>query len=60
MPIYEYECLACDKKFELRRSIIDGDNEIKCPQCGAENTHRVFSMFSAGSSGESCAPSSPT
>jgi putative FmdB family regulatory protein len=60
MPIYEYECLKCGEKFELRRSITDKDSEIKCPKCGVPNPRRVLSMFSTGSSGGACVPSSPT
>jgi putative FmdB family regulatory protein len=60
MPIYEYECAACGEKFELRRGINDSDCEIKCPKCGVANPRRVFSVFSTGSSGGACAPSSPT
>jgi putative FmdB family regulatory protein len=60
MPIYEYECRSCGEKFELRRGINDSDVEIECPKCGVKNPHRVFSMFSTGSSNGSCAPGSPT
>ena len=60
MPIYEYECPACGEKFELRRGITESDSEVKCPKCEAENPRRVFSKFNMGSSGGSCAPSSPT
>ena len=60
MPLYEYECLECGEKFELRRSIADSDTEIKCPECGAENPRRVFSVFAMTSSTGACAPSSPT
>lgn len=60
MPIYEYECPGCGEGFELRRGISDSDSGIKCPRCGAENPSRIFSVFSTGSSGGTCAPSSPT
>jgi putative FmdB family regulatory protein len=60
MPIYEYECRSCGEKFELRRGITESDSEIKCPKCEATNPRRVFSVFSTGSSGGSCAPGSPT
>ena len=60
MPIYEYECKSCGEKFELRRGISDNDNEIKCPKCDAEYPRRIISMFSTGSSSESCAPGIPT
>jgi len=58
MPIYEYKCHHCGEKFEARRSITDSDTNLKCPQCGHKNPHRIFSTFSCtGSSGGSCAPS---
>jgi len=59
MPIYEYECLKCGERFEMRRSMSDSDREVKCPKCGAENSRRVLSAFSTTSGGP-CAPSSPT
>ncbi|MFO7997091.1 MAG: zinc ribbon domain-containing protein [Dehalococcoidia bacterium] len=59
MPIYEYECLKCGERFELRRSMSESDRETKCPRCGTENPRRVLSAF-ATTSGGSCAPSSPT
>ena len=60
MPIYEYECIKCGERFELRRSIADSDSEVKCPKCGAEEPRRVFSVFATGSSSGTCAPSSST
>jgi putative FmdB family regulatory protein len=59
MPIYEYECPKCGKRFELRRSISDDDGNIKCPNCGAEKPQRVISVFMTGSNKGNCAPSSP-
>ena len=60
MPIYEYECLKCKERFELRRRITDNDNDIRCPRCGAEKPQRVISAFSTGASKGGCAPSNPT
>ena len=60
MPIYEYECHKCGERFELRRSMRESDQDVKCPKCGIENARRVFSAFATTSSGSSCAPSSPT
>ena len=61
MPLYEYECVKCGEKFELRRSMSDSDSEIRCLKCGAKHPQRVFSAFAMGSSSRnSCAPSSPT
>jgi putative FmdB family regulatory protein len=53
MPIYEYECLKCGEKFDLRRNINDQDDDIKCPKCGTSKPKRVFSIFATGSSCQS-------
>ena len=59
MAIYEYECKACGKRFELRRGMNESDRDIKCPNCGAVSPRRVLSTF-ATSSGGSCAPGAST
>ncbi len=59
MPIYEYECRECGGKFDLRRSIAESDNEVKCPECGAENPRRVFSVFAMSPSSATCASEAP-
>ena len=60
MPIYEYECLKCGERFEMRRSMSDSDQDVKCPECGTEDTRRVFSSFATTSGASSCAPGSST
>ena len=60
MPVYEYQCESCGERFELRRHIEESNDKLKCPLCGADNPKRIFSSFSTGSSGGSCAPTSPT
>ena len=60
MPIYEYECLKCGEKFEIRRSMADSDSEVKCLRCGEEKPRRVLSTFSTTFSGKSCTPGTPT
>jgi len=41
MPIYEYECVDCLKKFEVRRGFHD-EEEASCPECAGEG-RRMFS-----------------
>lgn len=66
MPIYEYICKNCDKKFEAMRSFGDADKEISCQYCGSLDTQRTVSRcfakgggtettFSATTSGGGCA-----
>lgn len=35
MPLYEYQCKACDHKFELRQKFSD-EPAKECPRCGGE------------------------
>ena len=45
MPIYEYQCKACDVCFE--RLIFGGEEEtVACPQCGTRNVHKLISCIS--------------
>ncbi len=50
MPIFEYECLSCRKKFEwLMRH---AGERIECPQCGSPDVRKLFSVFSSVSKGK--------
>jgi len=60
MPLYEYECPECSKKFEIRRSINESDIDLKCPACRKGKLKRVLSLFSTTSSEGSCAPTGST
>jgi putative FmdB family regulatory protein len=50
MPIYEYTCSKCTKKFELLRRFSD-TAAVTCPKCGSTEVERKISSFSCGSSG---------
>jgi putative FmdB family regulatory protein len=41
MPIYEYECVDCSKKFEVRRGFHDEEDAF-CPHCAGKG-RRMFS-----------------
>ncbi len=44
MPVYEYECKACDKIFEVQQRM--ADNPLKtCPECEGE-VKKLMSMSS--------------
>ncbi len=40
MPVYDYACGTCARKFEMRRSFSDGA-KAQCPSCKSE-AERVF------------------
>ena len=45
MPIYEYECGECRKKFEhLQRRV--GDVPTQCPHCAGRKLKKALSGFS--------------
>ncbi|MBU0529255.1 zinc ribbon domain-containing protein [bacterium] len=53
MPMYDYRCKNCDEVFEeLVYSSMVPDEEIKCPNCGQNNSERLLSapMISTGGS----------
>ncbi len=52
MPIYEYICENCNRKFESLRSIKDADAPIPCHYCQSQQTHRIVSVFFAQSGGK--------
>ena len=46
MPIYEYRCTECHRKFEqivLRGKMLDS---ASCPRCGSQAVERLMSTFS--------------
>ncbi len=59
MPIYEYQCDACNHIFE-QLVISKGDEPSDCPKCGAKKVQRLMSCTSfvsaSGSGSSGCAP----
>ena len=49
MPIYEYVCQDCGKRFEMIRSIKEADSPIPCKSCLSNQTQRAISVFFAQS-----------
>ena len=61
MPLYEYQCKKCEKRFETLLSLRELDDPVKCPDCGSEETDKLLSTFSASVGGSrtgnsSCRP----
>ena len=46
MPIYEYICQACDKRFE---AIVNGSHKAHCPACDGTRLEQQLSAFAVGS-----------
>jgi len=47
MPIYEYQCQKCARRFEC---LVQGgrDKDVVCPECGAEGPRKLISAFGIG------------
>ncbi len=47
MPIYEYLCSGCGKRFSLLQSIHVGTGETDCPECKSFDVRKIPSTFSS-------------
>jgi putative FmdB family regulatory protein len=48
MPIYEYTCQACNRKFEQLVRSMSSEAKFKCPECGSPKTTKNLSVFAVG------------
>jgi len=44
MPLFEYECPACGKRFEL---LVRADTRPACPGCGSKKLEKLLSAHAA-------------
>ncbi|HET9724226.1 MAG TPA: zinc ribbon domain-containing protein [Actinomycetota bacterium] len=45
MALYEYVCLACERRFEERRPMgASVDTALACPSCGSDRVRRRFAF----------------
>ncbi len=51
MPIYEYVCQDCNKKYDKFIRSLTAKVELKCPKCGSPRGEKALSAFSARSAG---------
>ncbi len=58
MPMYEYKCQECGKKFEELIPSVKSEILPRCPLCGSDNTRKQFSTFAASVKSSSSAPPS--
>ena len=47
MPIYEFECRKCEKRFEKLCGMSAGSNGVSCPDCGGTEVRKLISSFYA-------------
>lgn len=46
MPIFEYRCGECRRKFSLLVGVVAQAAEQKCPRCGSTSMTKLISRFS--------------
>lgn len=44
MPLYEYKCQQCGKRWEKIKKISESAQEFPCPNCGLVKNHRTVSQ----------------
>ena len=44
MPLYEYTCRKCSKRFE---ALVFGSEKAACPKCHGSDLEKMFSTFAA-------------
>jgi len=45
MPVYEYRCQACQRKFSALIGMTAEPDDEKCPHCGSTDTAKLVSRF---------------
>ena len=51
MPIYDYRCLECRKRFSVRHSITKHESaRVKCPKCESRKVERLIGAVFAKTS----------
>jgi putative FmdB family regulatory protein len=54
MPVYEYKCGACRKKFSLKMTVSEMERgKPKCPKCGSKKVEKLYAGFFAVTSKKS-------
>jgi len=45
VPVFEYRCGECKKKFSALIGMVAEPDDEKCPHCGSSNTAKLVSRF---------------
>ena len=50
MPLYEFRCEECEKRFTFLAGMIAESSEALCPRCGSSRLKKLMSSFRRGRS----------
>ena len=54
MPVYDYRCQNCKKKFTLHLTVSEHDkSKVACPKCGSKKVEQQYGSFFAVTSKKS-------
>jgi putative FmdB family regulatory protein len=45
MPVYEYRCNACRRRFSVLVGVVASSGDLACKRCGAADVTRLISRF---------------
>lgn len=45
MPLYDFECLTCQRAFEAFLKLSESPDDLSCPHCGAKKPKKLVSTF---------------
>jgi putative FmdB family regulatory protein len=51
MPLYEYTCRECGRRFEVLQRVGADGTGVACPGCGASHVTKQFSTFASSGIG---------
>ena len=57
MPLYEYGCQKCGRRFEVLQRVGADNTGVTCPACGASEVGKLFSTFASTVAGSTSAGS---
>ena len=47
MPLYEYSCRSCSRRFEVLQRVGADSSGVTCPSCGAGDVSKQLSTFAS-------------
>lgn len=50
MPVFEYRCHACGRRFPWLEGVVGDQAEPACPHCGGRDVRRLISRFAVSRS----------
>lgn len=50
MPLFEFECQSCAKRFTFMTGVVSGNDEPRCPKCQSLQLKKLISRVARGRS----------